>query len=63
MEHKLETKLYSDIDAFITDAHLVFDNCLLYNPEDSPYAKCARRLAKFFGDMVAEDREKIKFED
>ncbi|KAF8520485.1 hypothetical protein BU17DRAFT_46563 [Hysterangium stoloniferum] len=63
MERKLEHNLYPNIDAFIADANLVFNNCWLYNPEDSLYAKCARKLAKFFADMIAEDKEKIMFEE
>lgn len=57
MEHKLERNLYPDIDSFLADANLVFDNCLHYNPEGSIYAKHAIKLSKFLKDMVAEDRK------
>lgn len=55
MEHKLDRNVYADIDSFLTDANLVFDNCILYNPEGSIYAKSATKLSKFLKEMVAED--------
>jgi histone acetyltransferase len=55
MEHKLDRNVYTDINNFISDANLVFDNCILYNPEGSIYAKSAQKLTKFLKDMVAED--------
>jgi hypothetical protein len=54
MEHKLETNQYSSLRGFIDDAQLVFDNCRLYNPEGSVYAKNATRMEKFLKDQVAE---------
>ncbi|KIJ49447.1 hypothetical protein M422DRAFT_161098 [Sphaerobolus stellatus SS14] len=63
MEHKLERNLYSDIDSFLADAQLVFDNCLIYNPEQSVYAKHAMKLSKFLKDMVAEDKKTMQLDD
>jgi len=54
MEHKLETNQYSSLRGFIDDAQLVFDNCRLYNPEGSVYAKNATRMERFLKDQVAE---------
>jgi hypothetical protein len=54
MEHKLETNQYSSLRGFIDDAQLIFDNCRLYNPEGSVYAKNATRMEKFLKDQVAE---------
>lgn len=54
MEHKLETNQYPSLRAFIDDAQIVFDNCRLYNPEGSVYAKNATRMEKFLKDQVAE---------
>lgn len=54
MEHKLETNQYPFLTAMVDDAQLVFDNCRLYNPEGSVYAKNATRMEKFLRDKVAE---------
>jgi len=54
MEHKLETRQYLTLDAFVRDVQLVFDNCRLYNPENSIYAKNASRLEKVFKEWVAD---------
>ena len=47
MESKLENNQYNTVDDLVQDAQLVFDNCKLYNPASSPYAKCAVKLEKF----------------
>jgi len=57
MEHKLETNQYKTVDAFIADAQLVFDNCRLYNPEHSIYARNATKLEKFLKDQVLDQRK------
>ncbi|KAF7984193.1 hypothetical protein HWV62_15966 [Athelia sp. TMB] len=54
MEHKLETNQYASLRGFIDDAQLIFDNCRLYNPEGSVYAKAATKMEKFLKDQVAE---------
>jgi histone acetyltransferase len=61
MEQKLETNRYHNLEAFIADAQLVFDNCRLYNPEGSIYARNATKLEKFMKDQIAS--LKIKQED
>jgi histone acetyltransferase len=63
MNSKLGRKMYPDIESFMADANLIFDNCFLYNPEDSIYVRNARKLAKFLKDMVAEDKKLMKLED
>lgn len=57
MESKLERNAYPDIESFLSDTNLVFDNCMLYNPEDSVYVKRARKLAKFLKDLVASEKK------
>lgn len=47
MEHKLDNNQYPNMDAFIADAQLVFDNCKTYNPEETVYVKNARKMEKF----------------
>ena len=51
MEHKLETSQYANIEAFISDANLVFRNCRTYNPETTVYAKNAAKLEKFLNEL------------
>jgi len=53
MEHKLTHNLYDNLKGFLDDARLVFQNCLLYNPEGSVYAKNAITMQKFLDDQVA----------
>lgn len=48
------------MDAFVADAVLIFDNCRLYNPEGSIYARNATKVEKFMKDRLA---GKIKNED
>ena len=58
MEHKLETNQYPDLDAFAEDAQLVFDNCRIYNPDGSIYARNATKMEKFMKDQLASSRVK-----
>lgn len=53
MEHKLETNQYLNLDAFVDDAQLVFDNCRLYNPDGSIYARNATKMEKFMREQLA----------
>jgi len=52
MEHKLTTHQYRNLEAFAEDAQLVFDNCRLYNPEHTIYAKHADKLEKAFRELM-----------
>lgn len=67
MEHKLYTNQYTDVDAFIDDAQLIFDNCRSYNPEDTVYHRSATKLEKYMRDRMKEygleRSSKIKRED
>jgi len=53
MEHKLETNQYQNLDTFLYDAKLVFDNCRLYNPDGSIYSRNATKMEKFMGDQLS----------
>lgn len=53
MEHKLDTNQYPNLDAFLADAKLIFDNCRTYNAEGSSYHRNATKLEKFLKDQVA----------
>jgi len=52
MEHKIETSQYANLESFISDAKLVFQNCRSYNPEGSQYAKNANKLEKYLKDLT-----------
>ncbi|KAH9892539.1 hypothetical protein C8Q73DRAFT_698473 [Cubamyces lactineus] len=67
MEHKLDTNQYPDVDAFLDDAQLIFDNCRTYNPEDTVYHRSATKLEKYMRERMKEyglsRSSKIKRED
>ncbi|KAH9858772.1 histone acetyltransferase GCN5 [Lenzites betulinus] len=67
MEHKLDNNQYPDVDAFIDDAQLIFDNCRMYNPEETVYHRSATKLEKYMRDRMKEygleRSSKIKRED
>lgn len=46
MEKKLTSNQYKNVEQFVDDALLVFDNCRAYNPETSPYYKKAQQMEK-----------------
>ncbi|PLW12257.1 hypothetical protein PCASD_23045 [Puccinia coronata f. sp. avenae] len=52
IEIKLENNCYLDLDQFLVDCKLIFENCRLYNPDASNYVKNANRLEKFLKDRV-----------
>ena len=58
MEHKLETNQYPDLHAFVDDAQLVFDNCRIYNPDESIYARNATKMEKYMREQVESYRVK-----
>ncbi|KAF7315512.1 Histone GCN5 superfamily [Mycena indigotica] len=58
MSEKLEKNEYPTVEAFISDAQLVFDNCRKYNVESSNYAKNATKMEKFLNERVAERGKK-----
>lgn len=52
MEHKLGANQYQNLDAFVDDAQLVFDNCRIYNPDGSIYARNATKMEKFMKEQL-----------
>lgn len=60
MVHKLETNQYHTLEAFVGDAQLIFDNCRIYNPENTIYARNATKLEKIMKELLADH---IKTED
>jgi len=58
MEDKLEMNQYSNLDVFVEDVQLVFDNCRIYNPDGSIYARNATKMEKFMKEQLASYRVK-----
>lgn len=54
MDNKLETNQYSNLDAFVADAQLIFDNCRSYNPEGTVYAKCAKSMERWLKQQMSD---------
>jgi len=53
MEHKLGTNQYPNLEAFVDDAQLIFDNCRIYNPDGSIYARNATKMEKYMREWLA----------
>lgn len=53
MEHKIETNQYSNVDAFLDDAQLVFDNARIFNGPDTIYHKSAAVLEDYVNEQAA----------
>jgi histone acetyltransferase len=54
IQHKISTNQYKTFDSFVDDTQLVFDNCRLYNPENTVYAKNARFMDQFFKGLLSQ---------
>lgn len=54
MEQKLEADVYQNLETFIHDARLIFNNCRSYNNESTTYYKNATKLEKFLYQKVRE---------
>ncbi len=54
---KLKSGKYANLQEFVDDAQLIFDNCRFYNVEDSMWCKHANRLEKAFKDNLARLRD------
>ncbi|KAJ3513715.1 hypothetical protein NLJ89_g2796 [Agrocybe chaxingu] len=54
IQHKISTNQYKTFEIFVDDVQLVFDNCRLYNPETSIYAKNAKHMDQFFKNLLAQ---------
>lgn len=52
LETNLENNKYDTLEEFLEDTQLIFNNCRLYNPPSSPYAKSANKLEKFLRDNL-----------
>ncbi|CAF0760101.1 unnamed protein product [Didymodactylos carnosus] len=48
MKKKMKTNQYEKKDDFVMDVRLIFDNCELYNEDDSPVCQAAHLLRTYF---------------
>ncbi|XP_015181281.1 PREDICTED: bromodomain adjacent to zinc finger domain protein 1A isoform X2 [Polistes dominula] len=48
IKYKLTNGVYENVQQFLDDCHLVFDNCQAYNQEHSSVYKAGSRLLKYF---------------
>ena len=53
---RFHKKLYTNLDVFISDVHLMLNNCFKFNARDTQYYKCAQALFEKF-------EERLKFYD
>lgn len=54
MEQKLEADQYEQLEDFLYDSRLIFNNCRSYNNETTTYYKNATRLEKFLYQKIRE---------
>lgn len=52
MDRKLEKNQYPNLEALVDDAQLVFDNCRIYNPDDTIYARNAVKMEKYMKELL-----------
>ncbi|KAG8834704.1 histone acetyltransferase [Serendipita sp. 399] len=55
MQTKLESGKYTDVETFVMDVKTIAQNCLLYNPSDSVYAKAAVKLSRYFENTLLKE--------
>lgn len=48
LEENVKADTYPTMEDFIVDTQKIFDNCRLYNGEDTEYARYATKLERFF---------------
>lgn len=52
IQDKIKSNKYKTFDSFVDDVQLVFDNCRLYNAENTIWAKNARSMDQFFKKLL-----------
>ncbi|KAI7901745.1 uncharacterized protein BX663DRAFT_513906 [Cokeromyces recurvatus] len=52
LEENVKADAYLTIEDFINDTQKIFDNCRIYNSEDTEYAKCGAKLERFFNEKL-----------
>lgn len=52
LEENVKADAYPTMEDFVKDTQKIFENCKLYNAEDTEYAKCSAKLERFFNEKV-----------
>lgn len=52
LEENVKADAYPTMDDFVKDTQKIFENCKLYNAEDTEYARCAAKLERFFNEKL-----------
>jgi histone acetyltransferase len=52
LEENVKADAYPTLEDFVKDTQKIFENCKIYNAEDTEYAKCAARLEKYFNERL-----------
>lgn len=52
LEENVKADAYPTMDDFVKDTQKIFENCKLYNAEETEYAKCSAKLERFFNEKL-----------
>lgn len=52
LEENVKADAYPTMEDFIKDTQKIFDNCKIYNGEDTEYARCSQKLERFFNEKL-----------
>ncbi|KAI8380363.1 hypothetical protein BD560DRAFT_388042 [Blakeslea trispora] len=52
LEENVKADAYPTMEDFVRDTRKIFDNCRIYNSEDTEYARCSAKLERFFNDKL-----------
>ncbi|KAI8639368.1 putative histone acetyltransferase [Parasitella parasitica] len=52
LEENVKADAYPTMEDFVKDTQKIFENCKLYNAEETEYAKCSAKLERFFNEKV-----------
>lgn len=60
IEKRLTSRLYKKLAEFLYDMNKIFDNCRIYNKEDTIYYAYAEKLEGFFLSKIKVFKEDMK---
>ncbi len=52
LEENVKADAYPTMEDFVKDTQKIFENCKLYNAEDTEYARCSAKLERFFNEKL-----------
>ncbi|KAK6090597.1 hypothetical protein P3W45_000320 [Vairimorpha bombi] len=61
IKDKFNKKIYTSLDIFISDVHLMLNNCFKFNGRDTQYYKCAQALFSKFEEKLKFYEESVNF--